>query len=95
MSLRSECRHLAATDSDPLTWPRRQDVGDFQNWAKTVEWDMKNIASALDYVSRSDSRTPAAVSYTPTAMAAAGGDFPVAAPADETPAAEAKIRKKP
>ena len=31
-----------------------QECGDFQNWAKTVEWDMKNIASALDYVQRED-----------------------------------------
>lgn len=33
-----------------------QGVGDFQNWAKTVEWDMKNIASALDYVQKSDAQ---------------------------------------
>ncbi|EKX52212.1 hypothetical protein GUITHDRAFT_92388 [Guillardia theta CCMP2712] len=32
-----------------------KDVGDFQNWAKTVEWDMKHIASALDYVSKTES----------------------------------------
>jgi len=31
-----------------------QECGDFQNWAKTVEWDMRNIASALDYVQRED-----------------------------------------
>ena len=31
-----------------------QDCGDFQNWAKTVEWDMRNIASALDYVQRDE-----------------------------------------
>mmetsp|Transcript_59405 Transcript_59405/g.139963 ORF Transcript_59405/g.139963 Transcript_59405/m.139963 type:complete len:159 (-) Transcript_59405:259-735(-) len=69
-----------------------KEVGDFQNWAKTVEWDMKNIASALDYVARTDSRAPTA--GFPAATVA--GDFPVAtaAPADETPAAEAKSRKK-
>ena len=42
-------------------------VGDFQNWAKTVEWDMRNIASALDYVTKSDARG-----------GGAGGDFPAA-----------------
>mmetsp|Transcript_16461 Transcript_16461/g.33793 ORF Transcript_16461/g.33793 Transcript_16461/m.33793 type:complete len:158 (-) Transcript_16461:54-527(-) len=68
-----------------------KEVGDFQNWAKTVEWDMKNIASALDYVSRSDSHTPSS-SFPPAAAAA--GDFPVATAADDTPAAEAKSRKK-
>merc|ERR1712216_913592 len=31
-----------------------KDCGDFQNWAKTVEWDMRNIASALDYVQRDE-----------------------------------------
>lgn len=31
-----------------------KECGDFQNWAKTVEWDMRNIASALDYVQRED-----------------------------------------
>eukprot|EP00918_Siedleckia_nematoides_P064199 GHVU01139577.1.p1 GENE.GHVU01139577.1~~GHVU01139577.1.p1 ORF type:complete len:135 (-),score=44.29 GHVU01139577.1:552-956(-) len=41
-----------------------KDCGDFQNWAKTVEWDMRNIASALDYVQRDD------------AAAAAGGFAP-------------------
>lgn len=46
-----------------------KDVGDFQNWAKTVEWDMKNIASALDYVTKSDARD------------GRGDDFPAAAAA--------------
>ena len=42
--------------------------GDFQNWAKTVEWDMKYIASALDYVAQSDGSNAA--------------DFPAAAAGD-------------
>eukprot|EP00285_Hemiselmis_virescens_P011307 CAMPEP_0173381568 /NCGR_PEP_ID=MMETSP1356-20130122/3961_1 /TAXON_ID=77927 ORGANISM="Hemiselmis virescens, Strain PCC157" /NCGR_SAMPLE_ID=MMETSP1356 /ASSEMBLY_ACC=CAM_ASM_000847 /LENGTH=119 /DNA_ID=CAMNT_0014335445 /DNA_START=237 /DNA_END=593 /DNA_ORIENTATION=- len=29
-----------------------KELGDFQNWAKTVEWDMRNIQSALDYVGK-------------------------------------------
>mmetsp|Transcript_6380 Transcript_6380/g.16098 ORF Transcript_6380/g.16098 Transcript_6380/m.16098 type:complete len:139 (-) Transcript_6380:372-788(-) len=45
-----------------------KEVGDFQNWAKTVEWDMRNIASALDYVSREGAEKKAE-------------DFPAAAPA--------------
>ncbi len=50
-----------------------QEVGDFQNWAKTVEWDMRNIASALDYVAKSD-KEAAAAAYSPAAAAA--NDFP-------------------
>mmetsp|Transcript_68628 Transcript_68628/g.143201 ORF Transcript_68628/g.143201 Transcript_68628/m.143201 type:complete len:159 (-) Transcript_68628:55-531(-) len=69
-----------------------KEVGDFQNWAKTVEWEMKHIASCLEYVAKSDSRDQAAAMYAPAAMASE--DFPVATAAPVAPAAEAKSRKK-
>lgn len=57
-----------------------QEVGDFQNWAKTVEWDMRNIASALDYVAKSDKEAAAAAAaYAPAAGPSASTDFPPAA----------------
>mmetsp|Transcript_30390 Transcript_30390/g.47607 ORF Transcript_30390/g.47607 Transcript_30390/m.47607 type:complete len:145 (-) Transcript_30390:84-518(-) len=53
-----------------------KEVGDFQNWAKTVEWDMRNIASALDYVQRSEAKEQGFPS------AEASEEFPAAASAE-------------
>lgn len=33
----------------PLS-PSRQEIGDVENWARSIEMDMRTIATALEYV---------------------------------------------
>eukprot|EP00283_Hemiselmis_rufescens_P011543 CAMPEP_0173420378 /NCGR_PEP_ID=MMETSP1357-20121228/1889_1 /TAXON_ID=77926 /ORGANISM="Hemiselmis rufescens, Strain PCC563" /LENGTH=115 /DNA_ID=CAMNT_0014383159 /DNA_START=229 /DNA_END=573 /DNA_ORIENTATION=+ len=53
--LQTNTAHFAKQSGQWLDMVRKfntslKELGDFQNWAKTVEWDMRNIQSALDYV---------------------------------------------
>lgn len=34
----------------PLPVPSRQEIGDVENWARSIEMDMRTIATALEYV---------------------------------------------
>ncbi len=75
------------------------EVGDFQNWAKTVEWDMCNIASALDNVAKSD-KEAAAATYSPAAallllaIFSSGQQGGLILPAHTTPCAFASIANR-
>lgn len=33
----------------PPPWPR-QEIGDVENWARSIELDMRTVATALEYV---------------------------------------------
>lgn len=61
------------------TWPRlrrsfvAQEVGDFENWLKTIEWDMQTIATALDGASAriQEKQSGAAAAVAPSAAGTA------------------------
>lgn len=36
--------------ASPPTSPSRQEIGDVENWARSIEMDMRTIATALEYV---------------------------------------------
>lgn len=33
-----------------LTFKKKQEIGDVENWARSIEMDMRTIATALEYV---------------------------------------------
>lgn len=37
-------------DSQPPTSSPSQEIGDVENWARSIELDMRTIATALEYV---------------------------------------------
>lgn len=42
--------HSTHPDSWPPTSSPSQEIGDVENWARSIELDMRTIATALEYV---------------------------------------------